>query len=125
MSPRPSEAAIRSRVGMGPARWAEWLAFMEARGLEWGKALSEPPNAPAKALHPGWNIVQFPARGKLQQAKLTNSYIRARCTSLDRDWWSLWELLQELPGGADTFGRTSGRSNAGWTMFGISSSDCA
>jgi hypothetical protein len=43
-------------------------------------------------------------RGELQQAKLTNSYVRARCTSLDRDWWSLWDLLQELPGGGDAFG---------------------
>lgn len=32
---------------MGPKRWAEWLAFMDARGLEWGKPLSDsPPDAP-------------------------------------------------------------------------------
>jgi hypothetical protein len=77
---------------------------MEARGLEWGKPLSEPANAPAQPLQPGWNVVKFPKPGELLQAKLTNSYIRSRCVSLDRDWWSLWELLQELPGGADTFG---------------------
>jgi hypothetical protein len=37
---------------MGRVRWAEWLAFMQSRGLEWGKPLSdEAPNAPALRQH--------------------------------------------------------------------------
>jgi hypothetical protein len=99
------EQAIRWRRGMGATLWAEWLAFMEARGLEW----DEVRNPPAGPLPSGWNVVAFPQRGEeLQRAKLTNTFIRARLKSLDSDWWGTWELLQELPGGADAFGRHFG-----------------
>jgi hypothetical protein len=95
------EQAIRWRRGMGATLWAEWLAFMEARGLEW----DEVKNPPAGPLPSGWNVVAFPQKGEeLQRAKLTNTFIRERLKSLDSDWWGTWELLQQLPGGADAFG---------------------
>jgi hypothetical protein len=99
------ERAIRSRRGMGAMSWAEWLAFMESRGLEW----DEVRNPPAGPLPSGWNVVAFPQRGEeLQRAKLTNTFIRARLKSLDSNWWGVWELLQELPGGEDAFGQHFG-----------------
>jgi hypothetical protein len=80
------EKAIRSRVGMGPARWAEWLAFMQARGLEWGKPLSlEPPNAPAKPLEPGWNVYQFPSGECRASGQSRNGKIRQRLIALYRE----------------------------------------
>jgi hypothetical protein len=74
---------VRNRWAMGPARWTEWLAFMEARGLEWGKPLSsEAPNAPAKELPPDWNVLEFPT-GKNRAAVLPrNGKIRRRLVAL-------------------------------------------
>jgi hypothetical protein len=90
------EQAIRWRRGIGATLWAEWLAFMEARGLEW----DEVRNPPAGPLPSDWNVVAFPQRGEeLQRAKLTNTFIRARLKSLDSNWWGVWELLKALPSG--------------------------
>ena len=54
------ERAIRYRRGMGAMLWAEWLAFMEARGLEW----DEVRKAPAGSLPSDWNVVAFPPKGE-------------------------------------------------------------
>lgn len=86
---------------MGATLWAEWLAFMEARGLEWDGVR----NPPAGPLPADWNVVAFPRRGEeLQRAKLTNTFIRARLKSLDSNWWGVWELLKALPNGEKLFG---------------------
>ena len=44
----------------------------------------------------------------MQRAKLTNTFIRARLKSLDSDWWGVWELLKDIPGG-DVSGPHFGR----------------
>lgn len=38
---RAGKEVVRNRWAMGRVRWAEWLAFMQSRGLEWGKPLSD------------------------------------------------------------------------------------
>ena len=46
---RAGREVVRNRWAMGRVRWTEWLAFMQSRGLEWGKPLSdESPNTAAQ-----------------------------------------------------------------------------
>jgi hypothetical protein len=82
---------------MGPARWAEWLAFMQARGLEWGKPLSaEAPNAPAKSLPADWNVYAFPSGEDRAAALSRNGKIRQRVVAMVREAECLQRLAAEL-----------------------------
>jgi hypothetical protein len=89
------ESAVRNRWAMGPARWAEWLAFMQARGLEWGRPLSET-TAPALPLQPGWNVYQFPRGDNIASALSGNGKIRQRMVALCREVDCFQRLLSEL-----------------------------
>jgi hypothetical protein len=89
---------LRSRVGMGPKRWAEWPAFMHARGLEWGKPLSDPPNAPAKPLGDGWNVYTLPDGVARAEALSRNGSIRRRLSAMYREAACLQRLATDLLG---------------------------
>ena len=87
---------MRHRWAMGPARWAEWVAFMQSRGLEWGKPLSEPPNAPAKPPSQDWNVYEFPSGDSRAPALSRNGQIRRRMVAMYREADCLQRLMSEL-----------------------------
>jgi hypothetical protein len=107
------EKAIRSRVGMGPKRWAEWLAFMEARGLEWGKPLSDIPNAPAGELGGNWNVYDFPSGKARLEITTRNSLIRSRWFSLSREINNFQSMLCEAVGEKNRFNNGFNSAHAG------------
>jgi hypothetical protein len=95
---RAGAKVVRHRWAMGPARWAEWLAFMQSRGLEWGKPLSELPNAPAKPLGQHWNVLEFPSGDSRAPALSRNAQIRRRMVAMYREAECLQRLLTALVG---------------------------
>jgi hypothetical protein len=79
------EYAIRCRRHMGAKRWAEWLAFMASRGLEWGKPLTQATSLPAQPLPDQWNVYQFASGDNLARFLSGNSKIRHRLVALGRE----------------------------------------
>jgi hypothetical protein len=102
---RAGSKAVRHHWALGPARWAEWLAFMQSRGLEWGKPLSEAPNAPAKPMVDGWNIIDFPTGRARLETMTHNTAIRARWCTLSREIGNFQSLLIEATGEKNRFNR--------------------
>lgn len=107
------EKAIRSRVGMGPKRWAEWVAFMNARGLEWGKPLSALPNAPAGELGGNWNVFDFPSGKVRLEITTRNSLIRSRWFSLSREISNFQSMLCEAVGEKNHYNATFNAVHSG------------
>jgi len=71
---------------------------MQSRGLEWGKPLSEAPNAPAGTMGDGWNVIDLPTGRRRIEHMTRNVAIRARWCDLSRGLDNLQNLLSEAVG---------------------------